>query len=502
MKELKEIHAQLITVGLIRYTYITSRLLAFCAVSENGDLNYSESIFHQIKLPTIFNWNTMIKAYSKSSKPEKGLEIFIKMRNENVNPNMHTFPILIKSCVGLPSLSQVHCQIVKFALDIDVYIISSLIKSYSNWGLLDFARKVFDESLDRNIVCWTSLITGYCDNGLVSRARKLFDEMPERNDVSWSAMISGYVRNNCFSEAIALFRKLKKCSGSKPNPSLLVSVLNACANLGASKEGKWVHSYIYENGFGYGLELGTALVDFYAKCGFVEMAQKVFYKMPRKDVTAWSAMISGLAINGCGELALKVFMEMEKSEIKPNAVTFVGILTACSHGGLVDEGWRFFKHMTNDYGISPTIEHFGCMVDLLGRAGQIEEAERLISRMPMEPDGIIWGALLNGCLMHGNVKLGVKVGEHLVELEPQHSGRYVLLANLYAKMDKWDGVSRLRRMMRDRNVATVTGSSVIEINGDVHRFKVEDKSHPQTSEIYKLVNQLSKELITSTHGTL
>ncbi|XP_043720769.1 pentatricopeptide repeat-containing protein At5g66520-like [Telopea speciosissima] len=486
----------MITVGLVRYIYITSRILALYAVSEFGDLSCAQSIFDRIPMPTIFNWNTIIKGYSKSPEPKKGLSIYTRMRSEGVQPNMHTFPVLIKACVNLSSLAQVHGQIVKFRFDPDVYVVSSLLNVYSKYGAIDLARQVFDETPNRNVVCWTSLISGHCGDGRMGEARELFDRMPERNDVAWSAMISGYVQNDFFNEAIELFHELKVCSNVKPNRSLLVSILNACAGVGAFTEGKWVHSYIDRNGFEYGLELGTALIDFYAKCGCIESSIEVLHKMPCKDVMAWSAMFVGLAINGYNDLVFKLFEEMEGSGTKPNAVTFIGILTACNHGGLVDEGRRFFKMMSKVYGISPIIEHYGCMVDLLARAGQIKEAEQLISGMPMEPDGIIWGALFSGCLMHGHVELGECVGKRLIELEPHHHGRYVLLANMYATMGRWEDVVRLRRMMKDRGVTTYTGWSFIDINGVVHKFQVDDRSHSQSRAIYELLNLLNTELIT------
>ncbi|KAL5977756.1 hypothetical protein ACLOJK_036764 [Asimina triloba] len=354
---------------------------------------------------------------------------------------------------------------------------------------------MFDTSPNKNIPSWTSLISGYCCVGLVDDARRVFDEMPERSDATWSAMISGYVQNECFDEALLLFHELKVQANVKPNTSVLVSALNACTALVAWEEGKWINSYIDEMGMEYGLKLGTALVDFYAKCGCVESASRVFSRMPRKDVLAWSAMIAGLALNGHSPLALAVFTEMERSGTKPNEITFIGVLTACNHGGLVDQGWDYFKLMEEVYGLNPWIEHYGCMVDLLARAGHLDDAERLISSMRVKPDSVIWGSLLNGCMIHGHVEMGERVGRHLIELEPEHCGRYVLLANMYASMGRWKGVMGIRKMMRKRRVVTVPGCSYIQINGAVHRFRVDDKSHYQSFEVYKMLDQLNMELI-------
>ncbi|XP_068652773.1 pentatricopeptide repeat-containing protein At5g66520-like [Aristolochia californica] len=491
MEQLKQIHSQMIVLGLVHFTYVTSRILAFSAISDGGNLVYAQLIFDKISDPTIFNWNIMIRGYSRSSEPEKGLRLFGRMRASGVQLNMHTFPFTIKACTTLLSVMQVHGQVVKYGFDLDVYVVSSMITSYSNCKKVELARRVFDGSVNRNIVSWTSLISGYCACGLVDEARKIFDEMPERNVVSWSAMISGYVQNDCSESALELFRQLRAKPKLNPNRSLLVSVLNACAGLGASEEGKWVHSYIEKHKMEYGVELGTALIDFYTKCGSIESAREVFDEVPIKDVMAWSAMIMGLAVNGHSDAALDLFGKMEKSEAKPNEVTFIGVLTACNHGGLVDKGWECFELMRKVYHIPPALEHYGCMVDLLGRAGQIEEAKRLIDSMPMKPDGVMWGALLNGCMMHKNLVLGEEVGRCLIELEPQHSGRYVLLANIYASLGKWEDVMSVRKMMRERRVAVAPGCSFIEINGCVHRFFADDKSHAQSQEVYKMLDELN-----------
>ncbi|KAJ0965645.1 hypothetical protein J5N97_026783 [Dioscorea zingiberensis] len=393
---------------------------------------------------------------------------------------------------------RIHGQVFKFGFDLDVYVTCSLIKCYCDLGAVEVACQVFEESSNRNVVCWTSLITGFCGHGLVDRGREVFDGMPERNEVAWSAMIAGYVHNERHEEAIELFCELRDSDCAKLSDSLLVSVLTACANSGALEEGTWIHSYLDSKSKGleeYGLEVGTALIDFYAKCGLIELARGVFSKMARRDVMAWSAMIMGLAINGHSHSAIQVFSEMQRSRIRPNAVTFVGVLTACSHGGLIDEGQAYFEDMRKVYRLSPTIEHYGCMVDLLSRAGKTLEAEKLIQSMPMEPDGAIWGSLLNGCLMHGHTEQGERVGRQAIELDPQHSGRYVGLANVYASTGRWESAVMVKKMMKQRGVMATPGWSLTEMNGISCGFVVNDHRHPRHEEIHEMLNYLYNEMV-------
>ncbi|KAJ0489039.1 putative tetratricopeptide-like helical domain superfamily [Helianthus annuus] len=485
--QLKQIHAQTITVGLARFTYITSKLLAFSAIS---DIDCAQTILNQISMPTIFDFNTMILGYSKTSKREMGVLLYAKMRNEGIKPNARTFPVLIRTCNCLRSLRQVHGQVVKYGNVSDVYVTSLLISMYSSYKAIELAKQVFEESTYKNVVCCTSLITGCFSNGLIDDACKVFDQMPERNDVSYSAMISGFVKNELFNEAIQLYLRMINCGVGNPNRSLLLSVLNACGAVGAFEIGRSIHCQLVEESFSVDVDFGTTLIDFYAKCGDIEKAKDIFNAMPYKDVAAWSAMILGLATNGKNETAFDLFEEMEQKGPVPNGITFVVVLVACNHKTLLKKPWSILGKMSKVYDVELTIEHYGCMIDLLARSGQLKEAEKLIKLMPMKPDGAIWGSFLHGCLTHNAIHLVETAGKRLLELEPTHSGRYVGLANMYASNGSWEGVIKLRKMMTERRVAIAPSWSFIEVYGNVNKFFVDDQCHPQAKDIHDVLKLL------------
>ncbi|ONK65527.1 uncharacterized protein A4U43_C07F38020 [Asparagus officinalis] len=282
--------------------------------------------------------------------------------------------------------------------------------------------------------------------------------------------------------------------GVEPNESVFVNVISACAYLGALEQGRWIESYLRRKGVRIGVRIGTALIDMYLTCGCVERAFGIFDGLKEKNVMAWSAMIAGLAVNGRGREALRLFAEMENDRVLPNEVTFIGVLNACSHCRLVDEGLKHFKSMSNVYGLKPNVRHYCCLVDLYGRSGMLDRAQEVIKEMPMKPNSAVWGALLNSCRIHGNTLLGEKIGKELLELEPNNSGRYMLLSNIYAANGKWEEVVTLRRMMKENGVDKTPGSSVIELEGSVHEFIAGDNFHPDRREVYRMVDRMMVEL--------
>lgn len=422
------------------------------------------------------------------------------MLQASLRPNNYTFPFLLQACskaLAIVDGVQIHTHIVKLGFEEDVYIRNALIHFYSTCHELGESRRVFDESPGRrDVVSWNAILAGYARDGQVDICEKLFDEMPERDAISWSTMIMGYVQGGKLEEGLGLFREMRD-KGIVPNEAALVTALSASAQLGLLEHGREVHSTIKDLKFPLSVSLRTALIDMYAKCGCIYLSRQLFDEMPQRDAFAWNAMICGLAIHGLGEEALALFQRFTHEGLHPVNVTFVGVLSACSRAGFVDEGRRHFKSMTENYGIEPEMEHYGCMVDLLGRAGFVNEALELIEKMAVPPDPVLWGTLLGACKMHGLVELGETIGRKLIELEPAHDGYYVLLANIYAKARKWEDVVKVRRLMVNRGNSKVAGWSLIEAQGSIHRFVAGDRSHKRSREIYRMLEEIGRRLVSA-----
>lgn len=373
----------------------------------------------------------------------------------------------------------------------DVVSWNTLVSGYSSCGEVGIAREVFDRMPERNLVSWSAMIVGHARSGDVVAARELFDQMPERNVICWNAMIAGYTQNERFSESIELFRRMLQSGGLPPNYVTLVSVLSACAHLGALDLGRWIDRYIERRAMKLSLFLGNALSDMYGKCGCIAEARRVFDRMLERDVISWSIIISGEAMHGHAVEAISGFREMLEQGIKPNDITFMGILSACTHAGLVDAGLEYFNMMSEEFEILPKVEHYGCAVDLLSRAGRLDEAEDLINSMQVPPNVIVWGALLGGCRIYQDIIRGERVVQRILELDPDHSGSYVYLANVYASIGRLEDAANCRSRMREKQVVKTPGCSWIEVDNMVYEFFMGDRSHPRSNEIYSMISSLS-----------
>lgn len=387
-----------------------------------------------------------------------------------------------------------HALAVKAGAAGDLYVRNALVHFYGICSDVGAMRGVFDElPRVRDVVTWNAVLAGYMRAGMVVVARQVFDEMPVRDQVSWSTLVSGYVKEEELEVALGVFRDMVE-QGVRANEAAVVTALSAAAQLGLLDHGRFVHEVVQSTGTPVSANVGAALVDMYAKCGCVAVASEVFDGMTRRDVFAWNAMICGLAIHGLGQDAVELFELFVSEGLCPTNVTFVGVLNACSRAGLVAEGRHYFKLMVEKYGIEPEMEHYGCMVDLLGRSGLVPEAVELIEGMCITPDPVLWGTVLSACKTHGLVDLGVTVGNKLIELEPTHDGHYVLLASIYAKAKKWDQVSKVRKLMSRRGTSKSAGWSLMEAQGNVHKFLVGDMDHKDSVQIYNMLDMIDRRL--------
>ncbi|KAL6008288.1 hypothetical protein ACLOJK_033794 [Asimina triloba] len=377
----------------------------------------------------------------------------------------------------------------------DVVSWNTMIAGYVAIGDLTSAEQLFGEMPVKDVVSWNVLIDGYARIGEVSLASDLFNQMPKRNVVSWNAMLALYSRSKTYRECLRLFDMMMADGETQPNEATLVSVLTACANMGMLDRGKWVHSYIKENKrIEHDVLLLTSLLTMYAKCGDMSSASEIFENMPEKSVVSWNSMIMGYAMHGQGEKALEMFLEMEKRGPMPNDATFICVLSACVHGGMVLEGWWYFNLMHRVYKIKPNVDHFGCMVDLLSRAGFLRDSEELIKKIPMEETTALWGALLSACKTHSDSKLGERVGKRLIELEPEDVGPYVLLSNIYAAEGRWDDVEVVRKMMKERGLQKPAGFSSLDHSESNSKSLFEGTPAHKKSMVYSMLNEMGTQL--------
>ncbi|XP_071731206.1 pentatricopeptide repeat-containing protein At5g66520-like [Rutidosis leptorrhynchoides] len=407
-----------------------------------------------------------ISDIKNASSPQKSMQIYAQMRLESIPVDCFTVLYTLTACTrlhNLPLIRHLHSHILKQGFISNVYIMSSLLHGYSNVCFGD-ARDVFDEMPERNIVTWNTMITGFSRLGNIEKARSLFDEMPLRNIVSWSAMIAAYFHNGHRRKGLELFCKMLIDEKLKPDQFTLCAVLGGCGRMGSFGLvlGKSIHGFIIKNEWVVNVELGTALIDMYAKCGFLKVATLVFNMMRDTNVFSWTALICGAAQHGYVNEARTLFERMQETGVKPNEFTFTGILTACVQAGLIDEGRKYFK-MIEEYGLKPNVHHYCCMVDLYGKSGKLENAYEVIMSMQTEANMNIWGSFLNSCKVQDNFKMAERVIYRVIEmLRPEKDGGvYSLIADLFVMGEKWDDAERIRRLMVSQNVKKARGVSFL-----------------------------------------
>eukprot|EP01018_Ginkgo_biloba_P019534 Gb_23934 [translate_table: standard] len=456
------IHDDIIRDGFESDHFVGNSLVAMYA--KCGSIETARQVFDKMLVRDLISWNAMIAGYAQNGHAKEAWTLLKEMQRQGIKPDLITVVSILPVCslvYGLQQGKGFHTYLIRSGFESSVFASNALVDMYAKCGSTEIARQ-------------------------------LFDKMYKRDVISWNAMIAGYAQNGHWNEALILLSQMQ-LQNVKPNLVTMASILSACAHLSALQQGKEIHGYIIRSETISDV-VGNALIDMYAKCGSIEIARQLFDKMSKGNVVSWNAMIAGYGMHGHSENALSLFSQMQQKGMKPDHITFVSVLSACSYACLLDEGIRCFNSMSQDYCITPMVEHYACMVDLLGRSGLLDEAHNLIKNMPLKPNGAVWGALLGACRIHGNIVLGEHAAEHLFELEPENSGCYVLLSHIYAEAGRWDGVAKVRKIMKDRRVKKSPGCSWIEINNRVHTFFMGDKLHPQSEKIDAMLATLAAQM--------
>ncbi|CAN1772909.1 Pentatricopeptide repeat-containing protein At2g20540 [Linum perenne] len=461
-KHLLQFLSQVVTNGFHRSEHIMQKVIVECGLLKETE--YARKLFDEIPYPSVSCWNAMFRGYYQNSSHREVIVLFGRMKSLDIMPNSYSFPVVLKSCVKVNALcegEELHCVVIKSGFKSNPFV-------------------------------GNTVLNGYANNGDIEACERFFEEMPERNIFSWNGLLGGFAHNGCFPKVISTFKRMLAEKSVTPNNATFVTVLSACARLGALDLGRWIHVNAKASGYKENLYVGNALIDMYAKCGVMESAVDVFRSMKRKDLISWNTMICGLAAHGHGADALNMFTEMKDAGERPDAITFTGILSGCVHMGFVHGGFSYFHSMIDDYSIEPRIEHYGCMVDLLARAGLLAQAVDFIFKMPIEADAVMWATLLAACRVYKNVEFAELALGKLVEFNPKNPANYVMLSNVYGDVGRWKDLARLKVAMRDTGFKKMPGSSSIEINDVVSEFYSLDERHANSQQIHETLKGLTR----------
>nr|GEX26285.1 pentatricopeptide repeat-containing protein At5g04780 [Tanacetum cinerariifolium] len=433
--------------------------------SKCGFLDYARKVFDEMPERTLVSWNTMIGSYTQNGNEREALDLFVIMQRDGTEFSEFTLSGVLCACAAefaVFECRQLHAFAVKACMLVNMFV-------------------------------GTALLDVYAKCGLVEDAIRVFEYMPERSDVTWSSMVAGYVKNELYEEALVMFKKVQ-VNGVEFNQFIVSSVLAACSAMAAKIEGIQAHAVLFKTGFNINFYVCSSLVDMYSKCGSIREAYLVFSCAQERNVVLLNAMISGFSRHGRSMEAMILFEKMQQIGLQPNEVTYVSVLSACGHMGLVKEGKKYFDMMVKEHNLSPNVFHYSCMVDILGRTGLIDEAKNLIDKMPFEATASIWGSLLSSCRVYGKVELAEIAAKHLFEIEPENAGNHVLLSNIYAANRQWDEVIQARKLLKETEVKKERGESWIEIKDKVHSFMVGERNHLIIGEIYLKLEDMMEEM--------
>lgn len=538
LEEGKQGHAVAVVSGLELNTILGSSIINF--YSKVGLIEDAELVFSRMIEKDVVTWNLLISGYVQIGEVDKALDICHLMRLENLRFDSVTLASLMSAFADIRNLKfgkEGHCYCIRNNLEADVVVASSIVDLYAKCEKIDCARRAFDsaktrdlvlwntllaayaglghsgealklfyqmqlESVPPNVMSWNSLIFGFLKNGQVNEAQDMFLQMQslgvQPNLVTWTTLISGLVENGFGYEAIQVFHQMQE-AGIKPNVVSIICVLKACIDMASLQNGRVVHGYLIRHSLNLSIPIATSLVDMYAKCGNIDQAKRVFDMISDKELPIYNAMISSYALHGQAVEALALYQRLKEEGLQPDSVTFTNALYACSHASLVSEGLELLDDLLSNRNINPSIEHYGCVVNLLSRCGNVDEAFRLVIAMPCEPDAQILGSLLAACREQNNIELEEYLSNQLLSLEPENSGNYVAISNAYAVAGRWEEVKKVRHLMKEKGLRKIPGCSWIQIGEELHAFVAADKSHPETEKIYMTLALLGIEMV-RVHG--
>ncbi|XP_028778239.1 pentatricopeptide repeat-containing protein At3g12770-like [Neltuma alba] len=461
---LKNVHAQIIVRGYEQNQFLATKLIGSYAELGPPNLESARKVFDILSERDVFCWNVIIKSYANVGPFVEALNVYDEMRSNGITPNRYTYPFVLKACGAEEAHKKgqlIHGHVVKFGLDFDLYVGNALVTFYAKCKDLDISRTIFDGILQKDIVSWNSMISGYTTNGYIDEAIRIFYSLL-RNDVT------GALDNTTF-----------------------VTVLPALAQAADIQAGFWIHSYIVKSGMKLNAALCSGLISLYSNCGYIDIARVIFDRIfdPERNIYVWNAIIRCYGMHGFAHEALSMFKQLVEDGIRPDGVIFLSLLSACSHAGMLAEGWDVFQSM-EAYGVQKTEAHYACAVDLLGRAGHLDTAGELINSMPIQPDKNVYGALLGACRIHKNIELAEFAAEKLFVLDPNNAGRYVILAQMYEDAGRWKEAAKLRTSIREKEIRKPIGYSSVELESGYIKFGVNDETHPFTSEIFETLMRL------------
>ncbi|XP_030974730.1 putative pentatricopeptide repeat-containing protein At3g47840 [Quercus lobata] len=456
----REIHAKTMKKGFNESSFVANTLATM--YNKCGKLVYGMRLFEKMRTQDVVSWTTIITTLVQMGQEEHAIEAFMKMKGSDVSPNEYTFAAIISGVANLAITEcgeQLHAHVLRIGLVDSLSVANSIITMYSKCGQLMSASMVFHGMTRRDIVSWSTIIAAYSQGGYGEEAFEY---------LSWM-----------------------RREGPKPNEFAFASVLSVCGSLAILEQGKQLHAHVLSIGLEHTAMIQSALINLYSKCGSIKDASKIFDVAENEDIVSWTAMINGYAEHGCSQKAIDLFVKIHTGGLKPDSVTFIGVLTACSHAGLVDLGFHYFTLMINEYRINPSKEHYGCMIDLLCRAGRLNDAERMIKSMPFQRDDVVWSTLLRACRIHGDVDRGIRAAEEILKLDPNCAGTHITLANIYASKGRLSESANVRKIMKSKGVIKEPGWSWIKVKNLLSAFVAGDRSHPQGEDIYCMLDLLA-----------